>query len=322
MNSTPSRPTHAQPPVRAAGERITALLRLVERGFDTEGLLEGRITKEDTVDYYDKSGIGYRLFHSREGAVHMALNYDGKFSRAGYDEQARRVAHHVAVEGCSAALELASGRGYNTRLLAERFPDVAFTGVDLTPSHVAFARRATSRLPNVTFSVGDFEALPFDEASFDLVFAVESVCHAGDLDTVLAECRRVLRPGGILILFDGYRLVELGRLPEPWRRSARLVERSMSVAEGRLLADVLRAHERAGFSIRETNDLSAAMLPNLLRFQTLALKLLKRPWIHRLLSIVMPQKLLENAIAGLLMAENVAAGVQGYFETVARKEAP
>jgi SAM-dependent methyltransferase len=66
----------------------------------------------------------------------------------------------------------------------------------------AAARRRLGRLPNVAFQTGDVQAMPFPDARFDLVTSFEVLYHraVGDDVAALAELRRVLRPGGHLLL--------------------------------------------------------------------------------------------------------------------------
>ena len=90
------------------------------------------------------------------------------------------------------ALDLGCGDGRLTReLRAERV-----TGADV--SEVALAR-ARGRLPEAEFvHVAPDEPLPFADAGFDLVLCAETLEHVRDVQLLLSEARRVLRPGGTL----------------------------------------------------------------------------------------------------------------------------
>lgn len=134
----------------------------------------------------------------------MALNPDGVFDKDGYYGQARIVQGYLR-GGQERVLELASGKGFNSTYLARANPDQTCIGVDLTPKHIAMAKRADHDLPNLGFQLGDFQALPFKSSSFDLAFVCESICHATDMEKALSEAHRVLRPGSKLIVFDGFR---------------------------------------------------------------------------------------------------------------------
>ncbi|MGD9894643.1 MAG: methyltransferase domain-containing protein [Dehalococcoidia bacterium] len=100
-------------------------------------------------------------------------------------------------------LEVGCGTGVLTRLLA-RWPEVgAVVGVDPAPALLTRAHTLAAGLPNVTFRDADGRALPFEEASFDVVIFDSVLSHVPGPDRALAEAVRVLRPGGVLALFDG-----------------------------------------------------------------------------------------------------------------------
>jgi SAM-dependent methyltransferase len=73
------------------------------------------------------------------------------------------------------------------------------TGVDVDEPSLAMAR---SRKPSLRVSYGEAEALPFADATFDAVLALDVIGNAGvrHKPALLAEAARVLRPGGVLVL--------------------------------------------------------------------------------------------------------------------------
>jgi ubiquinone/menaquinone biosynthesis C-methylase UbiE len=79
-----------------------------------------------------------------------------------------------------------------------------YYGLDLTSGYYAGGR------PGV---LGDAQSLPFGTGTIDLVFCVATLCAIPVPDRVLAECRRVLRPGGHVLIFDYKRRVAR-RLPD------------------------------------------------------------------------------------------------------------
>jgi SAM-dependent methyltransferase len=108
---------------------------------------------------------------------------------------------HVAAYALSAALlpagrslDLGCGVGHSHRLLAPR----ETVGVDIDPRPLAGQGRETH--------VADMRALPFADASFASVLAVQSIEHVPDPERALAEARRVLEPGGIAIFVTPNRL--------------------------------------------------------------------------------------------------------------------
>ena len=100
-------------------------------------------------------------------------------------------------------LEVAVGTGLN---LPFYDPDLKVTGVDLSPAMLDVARgRAVDLDRHVDLCEGDAHRLAFDNESFDTVVCTFSLCNIPDLEQALAEMKRVLRPGGRLVLVDHIR---------------------------------------------------------------------------------------------------------------------
>ncbi len=95
------------------------------------------------------------------------------------------------------ALDVACGTGRVVARLLERGHDVK--GIDLTDAMVALARE---RCPQAELTVGDWNALPYEDHEFDLVTSSLALCHATDLAPPVAEMARVLRPGGRVVVSD------------------------------------------------------------------------------------------------------------------------
>jgi SAM-dependent methyltransferase len=88
--------------------------------------------------------------------------------------------------------------GYAAELLAAGAEQV--TGVDVRPERIAEAR--ARGISAATFQALDGESLPFDADSFDGAFVNEVMEHVVDEETALGELRRVLRPGGMLVVIS------------------------------------------------------------------------------------------------------------------------
>ncbi len=94
-------------------------------------------------------------------------------------------------------LDVASGEGYGTALLASNARRAV--GIDVSPEAVTHARRSYAA-PRLNYLLGRCQALPLPDASFDIVVSFETLEHVEEHDVFLREIRRVLRPGGILVL--------------------------------------------------------------------------------------------------------------------------
>jgi SAM-dependent methyltransferase len=95
-------------------------------------------------------------------------------------------------------LDAGCGSGWGTALLAEAGA-TSVVGLDVDEQALEGARRRTAEA-GVELQSGDLAALPFDDASFDLVVCFETIEHLARPDAALEELRRVLRPDGVLLI--------------------------------------------------------------------------------------------------------------------------
>lgn len=105
-------------------------------------------------------------------------------------------------------LDCACGTGDLTLALARATPR-SVTGLDFTPEMLDIARRKTAarapaaaNFPALTYIQGDAQALPFADASFDVVTIAFGIRNVMDPGAAVREFRRVLRPGGRLVILE------------------------------------------------------------------------------------------------------------------------
>src|SRR6185436_3278156 len=125
-----------------------------------------------------------------------------------YDDISRSIADAIehAVERLQPArgeriLDLATGTGWGSRIIAQRFPGVTITGADIADQMLEYARTtaATQRL-DIQYQHADAEKLPFADGSFDGVISTFGVMFVGKPEAAAAELARVIKPGGRLAL--------------------------------------------------------------------------------------------------------------------------
>jgi ubiquinone/menaquinone biosynthesis C-methylase UbiE len=100
-------------------------------------------------------------------------------------------------------LEIGSGTGATTKLITRHLHPAHLLGIDPSPAFLDMARVAFAGDPRVSFAVGEAGATGQPDATFDLVIAHTVYSHLLDPEGALAEARRVLKPGGQLVIFDG-----------------------------------------------------------------------------------------------------------------------
>lgn len=117
-----------------------------------------------------------------------------------------KVYQDIDLSECRDLLEVGCGVGAQTEILLRRFPQLQITGIDLNDQQLGAAR---SHLENVGYAQGryriqkmDASQMEFSSRSFDGAFLCWILEHVKDPSRVLAEVRRVLRPGGVVYITE------------------------------------------------------------------------------------------------------------------------
>jgi SAM-dependent methyltransferase len=125
-----------------------------------------------------------------------------------YDEISRSIADAIehAVERLSPrqgerVLDLATGTGWASRVIAQRFAGVRVTGADIAEQMLEYARAlAAQQRLDIDYRHADAEQLPFVDGEFDAVISTFGVMFATKPERAAAELARVVKPGGRLVL--------------------------------------------------------------------------------------------------------------------------
>lgn len=116
------------------------------------------------------------------------------------DRIAARVAAHVKHVECPSCVDVGCSIGNDcARLLAALDRPANVTGVDLMAAQLDQAR---TRVPQASFVEADAAKLPFGDNSLDSLQCARLLIHASDLEAVLDEFIRVLKPGGIGVFYE------------------------------------------------------------------------------------------------------------------------
>jgi len=114
-----------------------------------------------------------------------------------WNEHLSRYAFAARLARRKRVLDIGCGAGYGSAELAAAAESVI--GIDIGEDAVAYAAQHYSR-PNLRFQQAAATALPFPDASFELVVAFEVIEHLANWEQLIAEARRVLSPGGQFVV--------------------------------------------------------------------------------------------------------------------------
>jgi tocopherol O-methyltransferase len=159
-------------------------------------------------------------------------------------------------------LDVGCGIGGSSLYLADKF-GARVTGITLSPVQAqrAEARSQHTHIPG-RFLVADALAMPFPNASFDLVWALESGEHMPDKTQFLHECYRVLKPGGTLILATWcHRETDQQALTQQEQAHLEQIYRVYCLPYVISLSNYAVITEELGFEAIRTEDWSAAVAP-------------------------------------------------------------
>lgn len=138
----------------------------------------------------------------------ISENYDGlnRVISFGIDVKWRKkVVKAIAATNPENALDIATGTGDLAIQMAEAMPKAKVTGLDISPGMLEVGKNKVKEKDlesRIEMVIGDSEALPFDDNSFDAITVAFGVRNFEDLEKGLSEIYRVLKPGGIFVVLE------------------------------------------------------------------------------------------------------------------------
>ena len=221
-------------------------------------------THNDIARYYDLSEVHYRLFWNLNQSRSLHYGYWDASTKNFHEAllNTNKVLADLAnIKEGEKVLDAGCGVGGSSLWLAtERKCFV--TGISLSEKQVnkanAFASEA--RVADfVTFEQKDFCKTGYPAESFNVVWAIESVCHAEDKTKFLQEAYRVLKKGGRLVMADFFKTKDLqGKDAEAIQEWAH----GWAIHDFATAEDFLRQLKETGFRNIEIKDASHAIYPS------------------------------------------------------------
>ena len=127
-------------------------------------------------------------------------NYDRNMVPLIFESYAQDMARRAAALSPRDVLETAAGSGAVTRALTAKLSaDARYVATDLNPSMLDYAATRQNGDKRITWRQADEQALPFDDATFDLVCCQFGAMFFPDRPSGYREAKRVLKPGGTFL---------------------------------------------------------------------------------------------------------------------------
>jgi len=175
---------------------LPAAVKKADERRDTLQALPGIVTPTSATDRANEFTLDVRQV--RHSFSQAAATYDqaAVLQRQVRDELLSRL--DVLRMQPEAVVDLGAGTGQGTIALKRRYPGSRVVAMDLAPGMLQQARKRQTLLRRFDRVVADAAALPVGDATLDMIFSSLMLQWCNEPDRVLRECRRALRPGGVL----------------------------------------------------------------------------------------------------------------------------
>lgn len=246
---------------------------------------------EDVRRYYESTKSDYRhIWHTdKTKSMHYGFHTRPNISHDdAIIEMIRQLANFASITGDDLVLDAGCGMGGSTNWLSENI-GCGVIGVDISPTQIEVAK--ANAIVGTRFYNMDFCETSFPSEWFTVVWALESVCHAPDKQKFVREAYRLLRPGGRLVVADGF-----GTQPN----SSKVLE-GWAVSDLAGIEQFMEYMKVAGFRNTSFRDITGSVMPSSRRMYIAALVLYP---VHLLCRVM--------CMRGSVQSRNVETAIEQY----------
>ena len=281
--------------------------------IDLDTFIEGEKNSLQQIrSYYRINEWAYKRFHSQDKFMHFRISQNGTFSDKDVYHQPESISKFI--NKGDKVVELGYGQGANLLYLAGQHPDAQFFGVDLLPLK-------EKNIPgNVTTFQKDYSDLSqFEDNSINVMYAIETIVHNTDKERIYREVYRILKPGGVMIVYDYALSAPYTSFDPVTQKAIALISKGCASEIIESLDELNSCYAHCGLALDQRIDYSENTLPDLKRLERKAAKVLTHPRLTKLMFWLLPKQFVSNIIVGYLGYDSCKSGTITYQEWVLRK---
>jgi tocopherol O-methyltransferase len=272
--------------------------------------------KQNIIDYYQSSQWIYKYFCYNSSSLGMHFGFWDKNTRNRQEAIENENDLLIVLAGIKKdmkVLDAGCGVGGTALQIAEK-TGAKVWGITITPLQVVLANKYAKQKSLetfVTFSVQDYTKTDFPSNFFDVIIGIESICYASPKRMFLDEAFRILKPGGKLIIADGY----LKRQPENAKEKKIIKDFMWAFALLEFISEneMQKQIKRSGFTQVKSKNMFQEIKPSVAYFSRLG----KQTNILCETSKYIPNKyvhaIYKNYLATKMSAEGYNKGLADYY---------
>jgi tocopherol O-methyltransferase len=272
--------------------------------------------------YYQSSQWMYRLFCYTPMTLGMHFGFWEKGTKNRQEailNQNREIIRVGRVRRGMRVLDAGCGIGGSVIYIAQT-TGASVWGISLDPKAITIAKRYSGErgLASCThFSVQNYTQTNFPDNFFDVVYGIESICYASPKIAFLKEAYRVLKPGGTLVIQDGY----VSRQPKTPQERRILSDFTWAWALPSMITNTAMCREmsRAGFLGTAGRDFTKEVVPSVKYFRLWGMTTGLICSLTKYIPIESIHSIYRNYLAIKVIEEGYHIGLSAYWEQYATK---